>query len=410
MSEVLEVTWSWKNELLSVEHARNVEQLFLRPHRHPLPGPGLLLRPSSAVLPVPPGSPVTMHGCAHVMEETTPLTVKRGETARIQWHGLEANIRWVEEQAIAPTRGSGIDTLWMQVSTGVGGLVALMAGLMMTAPSENADVQLERNLRAATRMVALTPPRPPKKPPAPHGGARPRTMGRVGLQHANVTHAARPRGNSVDVASRAELQRQARGVGVMAMLSARGGALAQVLSADLGGEIANTLGTLSNGPLDAAAGTGGWASRGSGNGGGNTVEGLGTLGSGKERGPPGAGDGPLARRQTIAPEARCADCTVVGGLTKEEIARVLRRHFSQIRYCYEKQLNSQPNLAGKVVASFVIGGSGRVDSADVAESSLDHEPTETCITNVLRRLVFPAPRGGGTVLVNHPFLFQTAGQ
>lgn len=111
----------------------------------------------------------------------------------------------------------------------------------------------------------------------------------------------------------------------------------------------------------------------------------------------------------VAMSPGCRDCSVVGGLTRDEIARVMRRYLSQIRYCYEKQLNSNPNLSGKVVVGFVIGGSGKVDSADVAESSLQHDPTETCVTNIIRRITFPQPRGGGTVMVNHPFVFQTAG-
>jgi hypothetical protein len=37
-----------------------------------------------------------------------------------------------------------------------------------------------------------------------------------------------------------------------------------------------------------------------------------------------------------------------GSLTKEEIGRVIRRNLARFKYCYQKQLNANPNLQGKV--------------------------------------------------------------
>jgi hypothetical protein len=36
-------------------------------------------------------------------------------------------------------------------------------------------------------------------------------------------------------------------------------------------------------------------------------------------------------------------------------------------------------------------------------------PTEQCIAGVMRRLVFPAPDGGGLVKVTYPFVLAQAG-
>lgn len=98
-----------------------------------------------------------------------------------------------------------------------------------------------------------------------------------------------------------------------------------------------------------------------------------------------------------------------GALSKEEIARVVRMHWYQIRYCYESQLRSNPKLAGKVVVKWVIEGTGYVQTASIAETTMNNERVENCIARRVRRWKFPQPKGGGIVVVNYPFLFQVAG-
>jgi hypothetical protein len=46
----------------------------------------------------------------------------------------------------------------------------------------------------------------------------------------------------------------------------------------------------------------------------------------------------------------------------------------------------------------------------VADSSLRNEAVESCIVRAVRRWTFPAPDGGGVVVVNYPFLLDAAGQ
>ncbi len=97
---------------------------------------------------------------------------------------------------------------------------------------------------------------------------------------------------------------------------------------------------------------------------------------------------------------------VVGSLTKEQVQRVIRRHRNQVRYCYEKRLNSRRDLAGKVTLRFTIGGSGAVIAATVADSTVRDGELEGCLRKRLLRWVFPAPAGGNMVVVRYPFLFK----
>jgi hypothetical protein len=98
--------------------------------------------------------------------------------------------------------------------------------------------------------------------------------------------------------------------------------------------------------------------------------------------------------------------TVMGGLTADEVGRLMRRHWNEVKYCYEKELTNSPNLAGKVAVYFEIGPVGDVQLAQVKETDLKNADVEECILSNVRRWKFPAPRGGGIVNVNYPFIFQ----
>ncbi|RLB56768.1 MAG: hypothetical protein DRI34_08660 [Deltaproteobacteria bacterium] len=100
---------------------------------------------------------------------------------------------------------------------------------------------------------------------------------------------------------------------------------------------------------------------------------------------------------------------VVGGLDKKLVGRTIARYWSRFKYCYEKELGRDPNLYGKIVVSFVINGNGRVGEASVLSSSMTSTSMEQCLLRAIRQIHFPAPRGGGEVIVTYPFLFTTAG-
>ena len=97
---------------------------------------------------------------------------------------------------------------------------------------------------------------------------------------------------------------------------------------------------------------------------------------------------------------------VEGGLTREQVEEVIARNMGQIRYCYEKNLQSEPGLKGRVAVNFVIGASGRVSTARVQHSSVDSSKLEGCMIARLKDFRFPQPVGGVNVQVQYPFSFQ----
>lgn len=167
-------------------------------------------------------------------------------------------------------------------------------------------------------------------------------------------------------------------------------------------------------------GAGGLGATGSGKGGGGKVESLGGLGDkgigggrvGTGLGAVGDGSGIVGGRSRIVPRRGGAEeAVVVGSIDTDAIERAILAHKDEFRLCYEREINAEnPNLAGRVSTSFVIGASGRVTRAGVVSTTLKNVNTESCVLAVLKRIEFPTPKGGTEVQVNYPFKFSPTGK
>ena len=225
--------------------------------------------------------------------------------------------------------------------------------------------------------------------------------------------------------AREQAKEEARTAGIIGTLASMQGSFNSPTSpygADfaLGNDPASALGAMTGNDIGQNFGFGGLGLRGTGRGGGGLGQGtigmgnFGTIGRGGGR---GAGEGGYGRgvggfrgRSAGVPQVRSGGAEVRGSLSKEVIRRVVRRHINEVKFCYEQQLNARPDLQGRVTTRFVISPTGSVQSAMVASSSLRNEAVESCIVRAVRRWTFPAPDGGGVVVVNYPFLLDAAGQ
>jgi len=140
------------------------------------------------------------------------------------------------------------------------------------------------------------------------------------------------------------------------------------------------------------------------------VGGLGLRGQGGAGGGTGSGFG-IGSWQTgpraPVPQVRPGGSPEIrGALDRDVVRRVVLRSIGQIRFCYERELQRNPTLAGALRLQFVISPEGRVLSSSVASSTLANPNVENCIAGMARRWVFPAPDGGGIVMVSFPFRFQ----
>jgi TonB family protein len=112
----------------------------------------------------------------------------------------------------------------------------------------------------------------------------------------------------------------------------------------------------------------------------------------------------LAERSAQEP-AGPAEPTTSGGLSGQVITQVARAHQSRLRQCYQRGLRSNPDLAGRVVISFVINPFGEVQEADIRRSDLHDGGVESCLLDVIMGWRFPFPDPAGEVYVNYPIDF-----
>lgn len=143
-------------------------------------------------------------------------------------------------------------------------------------------------------------------------------------------------------------------------------------------------------------------------GNGQQVEGGGGYGTRGKAGGGRPGYGSMNMGGTAAAyfEPVQEEALVEGGLDKDQIAAVINRHIGEVIYCYEKGLQVQPGLSGRVGMNFTINGGGIVSTAAVGSSSLRSAQVEGCITNRLRTWKFPKPIGGVNVKVQYPFVLK----
>ncbi len=190
-----------------------------------------------------------------------------------------------------------------------------------------------------------------------------------------------------------------------------------------------------------APGNGGWGMIGTGRGGcpaGATNCGLGTVGTGdldtvgsvggcsrgdfqrfvERYGRAGAmdrcngtshrvsGNTGLTRGGGAAPPViHVGEAEPVGGLSKEQVRRVVRRNIAQVRHCYEQALQSRPDLEGRVSVQFIVAQSGAVMSSQVVGSDMSYPRVGECVQQAVRRWAFP--QSPGVTSVTYPFRFTT---
>ena len=177
----------------------------------------------------------------------------------------------------------------------------------------------------------------------------------------------------------------------------------------------DALGHLTGPRVADARGNGGMGLRslgGTGGGGDGSGLGLARIGTnGVGGGLAGYGDGKGGLKGKADAEIGLApgQPQVVGHIDPELIRKVVHDHRAQIRTCYEMQLTSRPNLAGKLVAAWTIDTQGNVIEAHTQESALHDRTVETCVSAKIKTWRFPLPKGGGEVFVTYPFIFTPGG-
>ena len=291
-------------------------------------------------------------------------------------------------------------------------------------------VKKEIPQKASAKPVENIPKSVPKNKPAAKGAAKEgegaKAKGVEGSRGEKdkpkttqkVTQLSRP--SPKTGASGASGESQVSQEGNVDILKGAGGKIQNILgnsAAHLGegSENLKGFGTFSTG------GNGGLGLSGSGHGGGGDAEtslgGLGKKGTGMGRvgtgqGAAGMGVGIVGSQVRVAIRSEAPEETIVmGAIDRNAVAEAIYAHKDEFRLCYEREINAEsPHLSGQIGTSFVIGSSGRVTQAGIESSSLNNPNAERCVLAVLKRIDFPAPKGGGVVEVHFPFKFSAGGR
>jgi len=338
----------------------------------------------------------TEQGAAVTVPEGGQLTVGIGE--------VELHARVVPAARKAPA-GSWLDRLDL-VFLGLLGLMGFIGacfGLLITALPGNPDSSYVDLLDDA--RIVIRPEQVPEEAPSvlktPSAGASAERAKRDEGKRGQEVAKSEP-GSGAQKAP--EDQVIAQNAGVLGMAGDAG--FQDGFGGSIGRDVLNGIGLL--GGKGVERGTNGLGSRGDSLGGGGTVDGIGGVGVGcppgaECTGGPGTHGGSWAKtRGTI--DTNPDEVLLIGGIDGAQIDKVIKRNLAKFRYCYQRELQREPGLSGKVVNRFVIAKDGTVSKSETKSSSLTPS-VDSCVARTMTRLQFPAPRGGGIAIISYPFVF-----
>jgi TPR repeat protein len=98
-----------------------------------------------------------------------------------------------------------------------------------------------------------------------------------------------------------------------------------------------------------------------------------------------------------------------GGLPKRWIEEVINSRKNEIRFCYERSLQSEPSLKGKVGTQILIDASGAVTRVEILYDEVADAAVSACMAERIRKWRFPAVIGNGVVTINYPWVFVSEG-
>lgn len=127
--------------------------------------------------------------------------------------------------------------------------------------------------------------------------------------------------------------------------------------------------------------------------------------SGEHDGDSVEGDGEEGDDERLDSEVVLLQPEVEGPLDTEIVQRVVRQHRRDLDWCYDSQLQEDPQLAGRIEMEWTVTDEGEVTDAAVAESAVDNDGIERCLIDRIEQWSFLNPDGEEAV-VTQPLGFD----
>ncbi len=290
-------------------------------------------------------------------------------------------------------------------------ITLLVIAFVLWEPEDSLDVDPPPST-AIAKLLLEPPPEPEKKekpdPRKREDDASKRAAkkeGKIGEKDAKVEKTKIPKGD------RDQIAKAVSNMGLLGTLKQgkQSAALKSLLS-DTDATVTTAMAGLKGTELVVGRGAGGMGLKGDGGGGGGTgkgqLMGVGNLavgGGGHGGKNTGTGGGSRVVKEVHVGMTTGA-LSSEGGLSKEQIQRVVQSHQAALQFCYEKELQRFPHLAGTVKLYWRVEGDGKVSTVRVDSSSLGNPSAEGCMSRQVKNWTFP--KSNGMTNVNFPFLFR----
>ncbi len=101
------------------------------------------------------------------------------------------------------------------------------------------------------------------------------------------------------------------------------------------------------------------------------------------------------------------DTVILGSIDPEVLRKILGEYLGQFKFCYQQELQeNSEKIKGIVDLNFRIEGDGKVSRVIIKSSQTKFsERGVGCMSNILKMIDFPKPKGGGLVDVRQPLNF-----
>lgn len=119
----------------------------------------------------------------------------------------------------------------------------------------------------------------------------------------------------------------------------------------------------------------------------------------------GQAQAPQRRSQVYDVNEPLPDNADPDALGAEAIQIAVKQQMSHIRQCYNRELQRNAGLSGKVVVWFLIAPDGTVSKTRLKETTMGNVVVEDCIVDQVGAMSFPKPQAGRSVPVSFPFNF-----
>ena len=111
-----------------------------------------------------------------------------------------------------------------------------------------------------------------------------------------------------------------------------------------------------------------------------------------------------SRRRVGGPRARVGAAQITGDIVHEPVHRAVRESLGSLKDCYQKGLDKNPQLKGRIIFSFTLDSGGAAKDLKPDAELKDNTVIE-CAKSAMSSVGFPKPKSG-VVSVRYPILFS----